>query len=176
MFPLSGLVDGEVVRPGRVLARAAGAGVVRCASLPAPMQVLITLIPEPPAGCVLWRADRQTGPRRRYLTGRPFGAKLGILGAGALVPIEASNRSRAMTSWRNISAEPPASGCARLAGYRGDLSVGVCAGIFRVRDQPIDRPPLDLIGRPRPLIFRAASRAISRSIAQRSTLSAGHGL
>ena len=37
-------------------------------------------------------------------------------------------------------------------GYRGDLSVGVCAGIFRVRDQPIDRPALDLIGRPRPLI------------------------
>ena len=31
-------------------------------------------------------------------------------------------------------------------------SVGVCAGIFRVRDQPVDRPPLDLIGRPRPMI------------------------
>jgi hypothetical protein len=35
-------------------------------------------------------------------------------------------------------------------GYRGDLSVRVCAGIFRIR--------------------------ISRSIAHRSTLSAGHGL
>ena len=48
-------------------------------------------------------------------------------------------------------------------GYRGDLSVGVCAGIFRVRDQPIDRPPFDLVRRPRPLIFRAASRAGARA-------------
>jgi hypothetical protein len=43
-------------------------------------------------------------------------------------------------------------------GYRGDLSVRVCAGIFRIRDQPIDRPPLDLIGRPRPLISGSLSR------------------
>jgi hypothetical protein len=34
-----------------------------------------------------------------------------------------------------------------------------CAGIFRVRDQPVDRPPFDLIGRPRPLISDADSRA-----------------
>jgi hypothetical protein len=38
--------------------------------------------------------------------------------------------------------------------------VGPC--IFGVWDQPIDRPPLDLIGRPRSLIFRAASRAGAR--------------
>jgi hypothetical protein len=39
--------------------------------------------------------------------------------------------------------------------------VGPC--IFRVRDQPIDRPPLDLVGRPRPLIFTADSRAGARA-------------
>src|SRR6202035_3063952 len=43
-------------------------------------------------------------------------------------------------------------------GYRGDLSVRVCAGIFRIRDQPNDRPPLDLIGRPRPLISGSLAR------------------
>ena len=44
-------------------------------------------------------------------------------------------------------------------GYRGDLAIGVSPCIFRIRDQPIDRPPLDLVGRPRPLIFIADSRA-----------------
>jgi hypothetical protein len=38
--------------------------------------------------------------------------------------------------------------------------VGPC--IFCVWDQPIDRPPLDLVGRPRPLIFIADSRACAR--------------
>src|SRR6202035_1093499 len=48
--------------------------------------------------------------------------------------------------------------------YRGDLGIRVGPSIFGIRDQPIDRPPFDLVGRPRP------------SIAHRSTLSAGHGL
>jgi hypothetical protein len=43
-------------------------------------------------------------------------------------------------------------------GYRGDLGIRVGPGIFRVWDQPLDRPPLDLVGRPRPLISVADSR------------------
>jgi hypothetical protein len=39
--------------------------------------------------------------------------------------------------------------------------VGPC--IFGIRDQPIDRPPLDLVGRPRPLIYVAISRAGARA-------------
>src|ERR1700730_9789189 len=46
---------------------------------------------------------------------------------------------------------------------RRDLRVGVCAGIFRVWDQPIDRPPLDLVGRPRSLISGRLSRAGARA-------------
>jgi len=57
-------------------------------------------------------------------------------------------------------------------GYRGDLSVGVCVGIFRVRDQPIDRPPFDLVRRPRPLIFRAASAAGARTRRRRGSVGA----
>src|SRR6202043_2721863 len=45
---------------------------------------------------------------------------------------------------------------------RRDLRISVGPCIFRVRDQPIDRPPLDLIGRPRPLISVADSRAVAR--------------
>ena len=37
-------------------------------------------------------------------------------------------------------------------GYRGDLRISVGPSVFRIRDQPIDRPALDLVGRPRPLI------------------------
>ena len=37
-------------------------------------------------------------------------------------------------------------------GYRGDLGIRVGPCIFGIRDQPVDRPPFDLIGRPRPLI------------------------
>jgi DNA-binding MarR family transcriptional regulator len=47
-------------------------------------------------------------------------------------------------------------------GDGGDLSIGVGPCIFCVWDQPIDRPPLDLVGRPRPLIFIADSRACAR--------------
>src|ERR1700724_2125756 len=32
-------------------------------------------------------------------------------------------------------------------GYRSDLSVGVRPRVARIRDQPIDRPPLDLVER-----------------------------
>jgi hypothetical protein len=46
---------------------------------------------------------------------------------------------------------------------RRDLRISVGPCIFRVRDQPIDRPPLDLVGRPRPLIFTADSRAGARA-------------
>ena len=48
-------------------------------------------------------------------------------------------------------------------GYRGDLRIRVGPGIFRVRDQPVDRPPLDLVGRPRPLISVPDSRAGART-------------
>ena len=52
---------------------------------------------------------------------------------------------------------------ADTCSYRGDLRIRVGPSVFRVWDQPIDRPALDLIGRPRPLIFRAAaSRAGAR--------------
>ena len=44
-------------------------------------------------------------------------------------------------------------------GYRGDLGIRVGPCIFRVRDQPIDRPALDLVGRPRSLISGSLSRA-----------------
>ena len=44
-------------------------------------------------------------------------------------------------------------------GDRGDLGIRVGPCIFGIRDQPIDRPPLDLIGRPRPLISGLDSRA-----------------
>jgi hypothetical protein len=32
--------------------------------------------------------------------------------------------------------------------YLRDLSLGVCPGVFRIRDQPVDWPPLNLIRRP----------------------------
>jgi hypothetical protein len=44
-----------------------------------------------------------------------------------------------------------------------DLGIGVGPCVFRVRDQPIDRPTLDLVGRPRPLISRLDSRAGARA-------------
>jgi hypothetical protein len=37
-------------------------------------------------------------------------------------------------------------------GNGGDLSIRVDPCIFGVWDQPVDRPALDLVGRPRPLI------------------------
>src|SRR5580692_7586045 len=49
---------------------------------------------------------------------------------------------------------------------RGDLGIRVGPGIFRVRDQPIDRPPLDpvrRVRRPRSLISVADSRAGARA-------------
>jgi hypothetical protein len=47
--------------------------------------------------------------------------------------------------------------------YRRDLGIRVGPGIFRVWDQPFDRPPLDLVGRPRPLISGLDSRAGARA-------------
>ena len=52
-------------------------------------------------------------------------------------------------------------------GDRGDLRIRVGPCIFRVRDQPIDRPPLDLVGRPRPLI---SHRRLARGRAHASAL------
>src|SRR5580693_10546837 len=46
---------------------------------------------------------------------------------------------------------------------RGNLGIRVGPSIFRVRDQPVDRPPLDLVGRPRPLISRRLSRVRARA-------------
>jgi hypothetical protein len=48
-------------------------------------------------------------------------------------------------------------------GDRGDLGIRVGPGIFRIRDQPIDRPPLDLVGRPRLLISPIPPRAGARA-------------
>jgi hypothetical protein len=44
-----------------------------------------------------------------------------------------------------------------------NLSVRVGPGVFRIRDQPVDRPPLDLVGRPRSLISGGLSRACART-------------
>jgi hypothetical protein len=54
-------------------------------------------------------------------------------------------------------------------GYRGDLGIRVGPCIFRVRDQPIDRPALDLVGRPRSLISGALTRAGARTRRGRGT-------
>src|SRR4029077_3796464 len=48
-------------------------------------------------------------------------------------------------------------------GYRGHLGVRVGAGVSGVQDQPINRPPLDLVGRPRSLIIGLDSRAGARA-------------
>jgi hypothetical protein len=48
-------------------------------------------------------------------------------------------------------------------GDGGDLSIRVGPCIFGVWDQPIDRPPLDLVGRPRLLISASDSRAGARA-------------
>ena len=49
-------------------------------------------------------------------------------------------------------------------GDRGDLGIRVGPSIFRVWDQPIDRPALDLVGRPRSLISGGLSRACARAL------------
>jgi len=48
-------------------------------------------------------------------------------------------------------------------GYRGDLGIRVGPGIFRVWDQPVDRPPLDFVCRPRSLISGLLARASART-------------
>jgi hypothetical protein len=48
-------------------------------------------------------------------------------------------------------------------GYRGDLGIRVGAGVFRVWNQPIDSPALDLVGRPRSLISDGLARAGART-------------
>jgi ParB/Sulfiredoxin domain len=47
---------------------------------------------------------------------------------------------------------------ADTCSYRGDLRIRVGPSVFRVWDQPIDRPALDLVGRPRPLISGRLAR------------------
>jgi hypothetical protein len=54
-----------------------------------------------------------------------------------------------------LEAHPAADGAAERSG---DLVIRVGPGIFRVRDQPIDRPPFDLVRRPRPLISGSLAR------------------
>jgi hypothetical protein len=44
-----------------------------------------------------------------------------------------------------------------------DLGVRVGARVLRIRDQPIDPPTLDLVGRPRPFISSSISRAGART-------------
>jgi hypothetical protein len=55
-------------------------------------------------------------------------------------------------------------------GDRRNLRIRVGPGIFRVWDQPVDRPPLDLVGRPRPLISVAISRARARAPRERGRI------
>jgi hypothetical protein len=50
---------------------------------------------------------------------------------------------------------------ARRDGRDLRIRVGPC--VFRIRDQPIDPPALDLVGRPRPLVSVAISRACART-------------
>jgi hypothetical protein len=50
-----------------------------------------------------------------------------------------------------------------LAAMASDLGIRVGPGIFGVWDQPIDPPPLDRVGRPRPLISGSRSRAGART-------------
>ncbi len=56
------------------------------------------------------------------------------------------------------------------SGYRGNLGIRVGPGVFRVWDQPIDRPALDLVGRPRLLISRLLSRAGARTRRDRGSV------
>src|SRR5580704_15850669 len=56
--------------------------------------------------------------------------------------------------------------CPEPPGHR----VGPC--FFCVRDQPVDLPPLDLVGRPRSLIFQAVSRAGARTRYRRGSVGA----
>jgi len=61
---------------------------------------------------------------------------------------------------RQIEAATPS--CLPLHACRKmrDLSFGMGPGIFRIRDQPVDRPALDLIRRPHfPSLARALWRA-----------------
>jgi hypothetical protein len=48
-------------------------------------------------------------------------------------------------------------------GDCGDLGIRVGPRVARIGDQPIDRPALDLVGRPRPLISGRLSRAGARA-------------
>src|SRR6202035_5130339 len=67
------------------------------------------------------------------------------------------HRPQTVLSWHSPSR-------ARLALWdRGDLGIRVGPGVFRIGDQPIDRPTLDLVGRPRPLISGLDSRAGART-------------
>jgi hypothetical protein len=54
-----------------------------------------------------------------------------------------------------------------------DLGLRACACVSRVWDQPIDRPPLDLVGRPRSLISRLDSRAGARTCGGRACARCG---
>ena len=55
---------------------------------------------------------------------------------------------------------------------RRDLGIRVGPGISCIRDQPIDRPPLDLVGRPRSLISGRLSRAGARAPRERGSVGA----
>jgi hypothetical protein len=72
-----------------------------------------------------------------------------------------SCRAASILAWPAI--RPPSSPTSAGVVHRGDLGIRVGPGIFRVRDQPIDRPPLDPVRRPRSLISVADSRAGARA-------------
>jgi hypothetical protein len=77
---------------------------------------------------------------------------------------EPSCRAASTLAWPAISppSSPTSAGVVQphfldARGYRGDLRLRVRPCIFRIRDQPVDRPPFDLVGRPRSLISGAVS-------------------
>ena len=57
-------------------------------------------------------------------------------------------------------------------GYRGDLGIRVGPYIFGIRDQPIDRPALDLVRWPRSLISGGLARAGARTCKRRGSVGA----
>jgi hypothetical protein len=74
----------------------------------------------------------------------------------------AGNQSAVLAHQRRRRPAPLLDACRD----RGDLGIRVGPCIFGIRDQPVDRPALDLVGRPRPLISGRLSRAGPRACAR----------
>jgi hypothetical protein len=105
-----------------------------------------------------WRVLRRVFAPRSSL--RDHHRDLGDAGLpGGEYPGMAGNQSAVLAHQRRRRPAP-------LLDARRDcrnLSVRVGPGVFRIRDQPVDRPPLDLVGRPRSLISGGLTRACART-------------